>query len=137
MPALNFQARFADDVANGTKRQSVRAHRKDGRSHCRVGDTLKLYTGMRTKSCRLLGEATVTHVAPVKIEATHMKIDDYRLPSTLWHRDQAQQTDNEFAEADGFSCFMDMAEWFHATHGLPFEGVVISWSELRGRGPQQ
>lgn len=135
MVAYNFQARFADAVERGEKRQTIRLVGK--RRHARPGERVQLYTGMRTKSCRLLGEATATHVAPVRIEATHMKMDGHRLPGTLWHRDQAEQTDNEFAEADGFACFADMADWFHTTHGLPFEGVVIFWSEPHGGGPHK
>lgn len=129
MPALNFQKQFADAVEDGDKRQTVRAIRKDGRAHCKVGDTLKLYTGMRTKSCRLLGAAKVTRIRPIKINSTSMEIDGQKLPSAIHSRDQLEQTDNEFAEADGFKSFMDMAEWFDDTHGLPFEGVLIQWAE--------
>ena len=128
MPALNFKQQFADAVANGEKRQTVRAHRMDGRPHCRPGDTIKLYTGMRTKQCRLLGEARVTRVDQIKINPTNMELNGRLLMSVLHSRD-AYLTDNEFAEADGFDSFMDMAAWFDEVHGLPFEGVVIYWSE--------
>lgn len=127
MPALNFKTAFADDVERGVKLQTVRAHRKDGRPHCRVGDRLKLYTGMRSKSCRLLRTVTVTDVRPVRIEETKMYLDGELLPSFISSRDQLEQTDNEFAEEDGFPGFMEMADWFRDVHGLPFEGVVIKW----------
>ena len=130
MPAFNFKAQFASDVEFGNKRQTVRAPRKDHRPHCKVGDTIKLYTGMRTKSCRLLAEATVTRISRVKIEPTCMYLNDRLVPSTFYGRD-CEQTDNEFAEADGFESFMDMSKWFEDTHGLPFEGVVIQWDEPR------
>lgn len=130
MPALNFKTQFAGDVEMGHKRQSVRAHRKDGRPHCKVGDTLKLYTGMRTKACRLLGEAKVIAVETIKINSTNMEINGRLLPSALYSRD-CETTDNEFAEADGFEGFMEMADWFQGVHGLPFEGVVIYWAEPR------
>ncbi len=127
MPALNFKKQFAEDVELGVKRQTVRAHRKDGRAHCKPGDCIKLYTGMRTKSCRLLAEAKCTRIQPVKIMATEMELNGRRLPTAIYSRDQLEPTDNEFAEADGFPSFMDMASWFEETHGLPFEGVVIEW----------
>ncbi|TCT34617.1 hypothetical protein [Martelella mediterranea] len=130
MPALNVQERFADDVEFGIKLQTVRAPRKDGRAHCKVGDTLKLYTGMRTKKCRLLRTATVTGIASVRIEGTSMQVNGHYLPSAIYDRDQVEITDNEFAEADGFKSFMEMADWFAENHGLPFEGVVIYWDEL-------
>lgn len=128
MPAFNFKARFADDVRFGIKRQTVRADRKDGRPHAKVGDTVKLYTGMRTKSCTLLAEATVTAVERVRIEDSCMYVNGRVLPSSLYSRD-CEQTDNEFAEADGFESFMDMADWFSEHHGLPFEGTLIRWGE--------
>ncbi len=130
MPALNFKKQFAEAVEWGHKRQTIRADRKDGRPHCKRGDTLKLYTGMRSKSCRLLAVAKVTHTARVTIEATCMKLDGRLLYSILHDRD-GPLTDNEFAKADGFDSFTDMANWFDETHGLPFEGTVIYWSEPR------
>jgi len=130
MPALNFKAQFAEDVEYGHKRQTVRAIRKDGRPHCKVGDTLKLYTGMRTKECRLLATATVTLIATIRIDPTSMKLNGKHVLSTLHSRD-CDQTDNEFAQADGFDNFMDMADWFQQVHGLPFEGVVIYWGAVR------
>ncbi|RBO54645.1 hypothetical protein DSD19_04515 [Rhodovulum sp. BSW8] len=130
MPALNFKKQFADDVAYGIKRQTVRAPRKDGRAHCKVGDTIKLFTGMRTKSCRLLGEARVTSIKTIWMDGVSMKLNGEVLPSCIVDRD-GPMTDNEFAKADGFEGFTEMANWFGEVHGLPFEGVVIRWSELR------
>lgn len=130
MPALNFKAQFAEAVEIGEKQQTIRAPRKDGRPHAKRGDVVKLYTGMRTKGCRLLGEGRVTSVRKVEIEATSMKLDGRPLFAGLRHRDQVDPTDNEFAEADGFNSFMDMAAFFDDLYGLPFEGEVIAW-ELR------
>lgn len=119
--------RFADDVQYGHKIQTIRAPRKDGRQHCKKGDTLKLYTGMRSKSCRLLKTTTVKSVKSIRIEGTEMFIDGNRLPSMIHDRD-CEETDNEFAQADGFEDgFMQMADWFSDVHALPFEGVVIYW----------
>ncbi len=127
MPALNFKKQFSENVELGIKRQTVRAYRKDGRAHCKPGDRIKLYTGMRTISCRLLTEAECTSVQHIKIMDTGMELDGSRLSSVIYSRDQLEPTDNEFAESDGFESFMDMAEWFSETYGLPFKGVVIKW----------
>lgn len=126
MPAFNFKAQFADAVFDGHKRQTIRAPRKDGRPHAKAGDALALYTGMRTKSCRLLRRAICTRVAHVRIHGTDMFLDGLQLPCSIMHRCEGI-TDNEFARADGFENFTDMAEWFGKTHGLPFEGSVIYW----------
>jgi len=54
MPALNFQSRFADLVASGKKRQTIRPVR---RHPIKAGDLLHLFTGMRTKRCKRLPSA--------------------------------------------------------------------------------
>ena len=126
MPAFNFSAQFADAVDYGDKRQTIRAPRKDGRAHAKVGDTLALYTGMRTKSCRLLLRARCTRIDQVRIEATCMYLNGQVLFSAILDRD-GPLTDNEFARADGFEGFTDMANWFRETHGLPFTGILICW----------
>lgn len=130
MPAFNFKKQFAQDVEFGIKRQTTRAFRKDHRPHCKLGDTIKLYTGMRTKSCRLLGEAEVTRIDDIEIRSTEMFLNGVRLFTTIHERD-APQTDNEFAAADGFESFTEMANWFDEVHGLPFRGKVIYWGEPR------
>lgn len=56
MPALNFKKRFEPMIESGDKRQTIRAKRKDCRDP-KEGQTLYLYTGMRSKGCRKLGEA--------------------------------------------------------------------------------
>lgn len=126
MPALNFKREFAALIKNGEKTQTIRKQRKDGRSHCRVGDDVKLYTGQRTKRCELLGIGKVFSVKSVAIYPTYMELNGAVLHSTLSHRD-ADITDNEFAEADGFDDFMEMADFFEQTYGLPFQGEVIYW----------
>lgn len=64
MPALSFQKQFADQVATGKKRQTIRAWRK---RPFFTGDKLYLYTGLRTSSCRKLGEAVAARVVAIVI----------------------------------------------------------------------
>lgn len=117
MPAINFKQQFADDVEDGIKCQTIRKPRKDGRPNAKSGDVVKLYTGMRTKECRLLRQAIVRETKHVRIEHTHMYLDGVIVSN-----------DNEFAQGDGFLSFTEMAEWFLDTYGsLPFEGTVIYW----------
>jgi len=128
MPALNFKRDFADQIKNGEKTQTIRKSRKDTKPHCRVGDQLKLYTGQRTKHCELLGVGKVTSIKSVSIYPTYMELDGVELQKTIAFRDDPL-TDNEFAEKDGFAGFMEMADFFEQTYGLPFHGVVISWEQ--------
>ena len=131
MPALNFQKQFVDQIVSGQKCQTIRAHRKDERAHATVGKHLTLYTGMRTKSCRRIGEAVVTEIQEVTIERDGIRLDCSWLPVELYARDQHEPTIDEFARADGFEDFNDMRDWFEKTHGkLPFDGMLIKWGAL-------
>ncbi len=117
MPALNFQAQFAPLVESGEKRQTIRAYRKDGRDP-KAGDTLYLYTGMRTKACRKLGEAKCVSVQHIAFDESELLIDNFG----HW----AHEAD-ALARSDGFKAWPDMLAWFEKTHGLPFEGLLIRW----------
>jgi len=55
MVAYSFKAQFREPILAGTKRQTIRADRK---RHARLGEALQLYTGMRTRQCKLIGRAT-------------------------------------------------------------------------------
>lgn len=119
MPAINFQPRFADMVASGQKRQTIR-------KTCRVkiGDTVYLYTGQRTKQCRKLGEGVVTAVHSVNLIWNTYLEQPYilvaTLPLPLWEIDV-------FAGNDGFADAREMFDWFGETHGLPFNGWLVKW----------
>ena len=115
MPALNFQKQFASAVELGQKSQTIRAPRK---RPFQVGDTLYLYTGMRTKVCRKLGEVKCTGVWSIRIERNNLIVDD--VPYKKGAR-------NMVATQDGFDNFEGMADWFLKTHGLPFDGTLIQW----------
>jgi hypothetical protein len=130
MVALNFKTEFADDVEDGRKRRSIRAARKDGRNP-KPGDTLQLYTGMRQKGCRKLGEAKCIRVRPVKIDCLGITLDGRRLycgdaPAYAGGVDP-EHYDSDFARADGFRTFQDMRDFFEREHGLPFNGFMIEW----------
>ncbi len=64
MPAYNFQSQFVGAILDGSKRQTIRPRR---RRATRSGDVLQLYTGMRTKGCRLLRVADCMDVKPIQI----------------------------------------------------------------------
>lgn len=142
MVALNFQKQFADAVESGAKTQTVRAVRKGKGQNPARGGALQLYTGMRTKACRKLGEAVCDSVRPIVIHAAAIFLGDP--VDTLGGKaggafyDDAL-TDDEaaaFAAADGFQTVDDFIRFFAETHGLPFAGQAIFWGSL-GLGPQR
>ena len=55
MVAYSFKKQFAYPVEKGYKLQTIRASRKT--RHARPGESIQLYTGMRTKQCRKLVRA--------------------------------------------------------------------------------
>ena len=55
MPAVNFKTQFAAPILAGQKPFTLRALRKDGRDP-KAGDTLFMFTAMRTKQCRKFAE---------------------------------------------------------------------------------
>ncbi len=121
MVAYNFQPRFADAVERGEKRQTSR--REGKRIHAKPGDKVHLFTGMRTKNCRKLGEAVCCHAERIRIE----EIGVFGHSGWL----MSPETLASFAKADGFNSWDEMRNWFSDTHGLPFIGQMIEWEFLQ------
>lgn len=133
MVAYSFKARFADPILAGTKAQTIRASRK---RHARPGDDLQLYTGMRTKHCRLIARTTCASVEPVRL-FFHRAYGSmtFILDGVVLDCDAKEQ----FARADGFGesgcAALDMAAFWFETHGrgadeIDFHGFVIAWQPL-------
>lgn len=65
MVAYSFQKMFAEDIRFGLKWHTVRGERK---RHARPGETMQLYTGMRTKHCkRIIEDPKVEAVQPIML----------------------------------------------------------------------
>ena len=115
MVAYNFQSQFAPLVESGAKTQTIRA--VGNRRHAVAGNTLQLYTGMRTKSCRLLLRAPCLSVQKIEITlggAVYLD-GDWLHPC---HR-------YPLAVADGFKNEDEFYEFF--LKKAAFEGVLIKW----------
>ncbi len=139
MIALNFQAQFVPAIESGLadlagevhhahrgvppKRQTIRAYRKDSKDP-HYGEFRSLYTGMRTKACRKLGEVALVRVVDLLIEADFVLIDPCAEHGAARTRGAGADL---FAQRDGFKSFRAMVEWFDKTHGLPFRGLLLRW----------
>lgn len=119
MPALNFKEQFVQPIILGIKPGTIRQERKQP---IKVGDTLYLFTGMRTKNCRKFMTAECKGVYPIAINQTAsrryvrinaMQLSDYSLA--------------EFAFDDGFSSVNEFFDFFIDQYGLPFNGHWIVW----------
>ena len=118
MPLLGFKKQFADLVERGRKRQTIRAKRRDGKNP-HPGEKLFLYTGLRTKSCKKLGEAVCRSVSEISIDPYGINISGQWLSIT--ERDVV-------AMDDGFDDFTEMVKFFRKTHEIfPFYGLLIKW----------
>lgn len=127
MVAYNFAARFAPAVESGEKRQTIR--RTGKRNPPRPGDKLQLYTGMRTKSCRLLKLATCTNVTPIQIRPDVGEVliqKGYEGPWLIYDSDKAMDI---LAALDGFHSKEEFFRFFEeqSGHDKQFFGVLIEW----------
>jgi hypothetical protein len=127
MVAYSFQRQFADPILMGRKRHTVRAPRK---RHARPGEALQLYTGMRTKSCRLIARATCESVEPIGLYF-------HRRPSNDWVMIGARTLDrpaalDEFAYSDGFDDWGALRAFWLRHHGSlqNFDGLIIKWRDM-------
>ena len=124
MPAINFQARFADQVRRLEKRQTIRAQGK--RKPPRVGDPLFLYTGMRQCGCHKLLDAVCARVTPISISARSKVVS---LPNDLANTWQtlSDEDANRLAIADGFDSADELFAWVQKNHGDTLSGYLIEW----------
>lgn len=124
MVAYSFKARFASRILDGSKRQTIRNDRK---RHARPGEVLQLYTGMRTRQCRLLGRAVCVAVAPIRLDFIN---DQVEIDGD--HPIIARRLLDVFARQDGFDDWADLCRFWTDTHETPesFSGVLIIWDAI-------
>ncbi len=121
MALISFQKQFAGMVKDGTKRQTIRKHR---RREISVGDTLHLYTGLRTRDATLLGVVKCKSVWKTAIYNGRVYLEG---PGGFGHFLRSSGQLKNFATDDGFKDWEEMAGWFKKTHKLPFHGNLITW----------
>ena len=144
MVAYSFKKQFIEPIMAGLgveidapevqpKRQTIRAIGK--RRHARPGEVIQLYTAMRTKQCRKLGEARCVSVGGVLLKWSEwpsfctFNIRDGRRVGALVPIPDMEA----FARADGFGDFAQMRKFWADEHGgATFEGLLIKWEAVRG-----
>jgi len=121
MVAYSFRPRFVPPILDGTKDQTIRAPRI--RRHARPGEALQLYTGMRTRACRLIRRTICLAAMPCRLDwggQIHFDVDGERMaPAEM----------DAFARRDGFADVDDMGRFWRAEHPdvVDFLGVAIRW----------
>ncbi len=118
-----FKPQFAELVERGEKTQTVRPTPK---RMPKTGDRISLRAWSdkpyRSKQ-KLLSEGIISQVVNITITAEAVLIRP--TPQLTIHVPRGP-----FAVADGFSCWEEMHQWFEHQHGLPFDGVLISWTNV-------
>jgi len=129
MPAYNFKERFVEDIEKKKKRQTIRAERSDGYVPS-VGDTAYLYTGLRTKNSRKIGEHKIKKVYKIVINPNQkfcVVLRNILKEDTEFIEEIDRRKLDRFARADGFVNWIDLVRFFKYTHGFPFIGTLIKW----------
>ena len=130
MPIYNFKKRFAEAVASGAKTQTIRRRRK---RPTQPGETLYLWTGLRTKNPRKLREdnpsCTAVHPLEIHEERARVKVK----VGAEWVPDVELDA---FARADGFVDARDFHLFWRKEHGLaphnPLKGFeLIQWEAVK------
>ena len=116
MVAFNFMSQFEAPILTGTKIHTLR-----DKSRAKVGDTLQLYTGQRTKTCRLIKKVVCTAVVPVEFIADY----DWKLDGKWINPIYLEP----FAMNDGFSNADELFTWFLDNKGPQWSGYLIAWGD--------
>lgn len=91
MVAYSFRPRFCLPIVEGTKGGTIRAERR-GHGHAMFGDELQLYSGMRTRSCKLIARQRCIGVSRILLnfERNTVLIGD-EIDGAWWHRSESRR----------------------------------------------
>ncbi len=152
MVAYSFKQRFAQPILDGMKLHTIRADRQ---RHARPGEEMQLYTGMRTRQCRLIARVICTEILPILIDLSEQEViisgDGSAISGWPWPvKDWSKMAGDDFvihgmlltrfnggvetlARNDGFASWDAMREFWIEEHGAPpddehvFVGKLIGW----------
>ncbi len=116
MPALGYKKQFAQPIRDGWKRTTIRQERK--KNPIRVGDTLHMFTGMRTKQCEKIGMYRCKSVRPIIIEPKKKFI-------TLDGHPCSELAIQGIVHGDGFSSVDAFFAFFEQNYGATPPPMVL------------
>ena len=121
MGLYNFKRQFEAHIRSGRKRHTIRGYRK---YPDKPGNTLHLYTGLRTKNARLIMRTMCTNVQDVRIEEEQRGLDSL-ISIRVDGRELNPGERQSLAYRDGFGDFKEMMHFWKGR--LPFSGQIIHW----------
>ena len=121
MGLYNFKARFAPRILDGSKTHTIRPMRAIAD---KPGNTLHLYTGLRTKSARLLMRVECVRIEAIEIDACGHECNCD--PMIAIDGVELSESEREaFAIRDGFENADDFMNFWAGR--LPFKGQIVHW----------
>lgn len=120
MPAYSFQKQFVQMILDKSKTHTIRRRRA---RPTKPGDMLMLYTGMRTKSCKLIAVTECVRIEPIRfyLDKAEVWIWSAEEPGDLYYEEGAEigsfrlmnaEEVNALAHADGFEDVYDFFDFF-------------------------
>jgi hypothetical protein len=147
MPLIGFKEQFVSKILDGTKKHTIRSPRKNP---VKVGDTLILATGVRTKKYKEIKRVKCVSVHEIKIIAidlvNYMTAEEVYtdIHDSLFHItvivDMVELDQTEvfnLAKNDGFEDTQMFCEWFDKHHFITkqdFIGNLICWKNIKYKG---
>jgi hypothetical protein len=120
MALINFSREdFIDAVANGSKHFTIRQLRKNP---IKKGETLQLYTGLRTKQAKKLKDTICKNVWDIKIEN---KKNEFLF--WLEGKELTTKKVKDISNKIGFDSVEEWIEYFKEKYKFPFKGQLIEW----------
>jgi len=145
MPSLSFKKEFAPGILAMLDKQyakrtgvepkgtTIRATRK---RPIRKGDKLFLFSGLRTKYCKKLGETICKKTEEIIItedESIIKILREISVSITVNGISLGETEAQKIATCDGFEDWSQMVTWFRKNHGLPFSGQIIHFTNTYNR----
>lgn len=117
MVAFNFKPQYVDAIESNIKCSTIRQ-----KLRAKVGDSLQLYVGQRTKNCRKIKDTTCIGTAKIQINEQQLyiltEVKGICIPNPI---------DIPFFAQEGFKNAEDMRQFFREQYGLPFTGYLVTW----------
>lgn len=122
---LGFKKRFVEPINKGTK---IHTFRGEPKRMPKPGETLHMYTGLRTKHCELIGkDKTLKSKQKLLIffeaDKPEIFVDGKRL---WWYEREEMYVNDGFADEADF-----IAYWNPEREEKQFEGIIFHWTDLK------
>lgn len=139
MALLGYKKQFVKPIKLGLKEWTIRNDRKNPIA---VGERLYMYTGLRTRNCKKIGEAICTWTSRIELREDLVLIHSFGSAvcptfaafGDIENHPHCINTLNHFAKSDGFKDWEDLKNFWYKNHGtdcFPYTGTIIAFKKVR------